>query len=146
MTTTTTNHLFHDAHVAGGWTEHDSVARRICTALWHATDAFKRITSYEADIVLDYMTIVDVVSKLEPGESFQFVYSVGKLGTHLAIYAPGKSYSHTVSFCDEIRKDDRGGNSAHFEGTVARSDWQTGEYGQRWGADKYALTIDEAAS
>lgn len=140
----TTNHLFHDAHVAGGWTEHTSVARRICTALWHATEAFKRIESYEADVVLDYATILDVITKLEPGEQFSFVYSVGQLGTHLAIYAPGKAYSHTASFVESVRQDDRGGNSAHFAGTITRSDYVTNEYGAKWGADKYGLTIDTA--
>ncbi len=136
MTTITTTEIFADANVAGGWTEHDTVARRICTALWKATGAFGRITNYHSDVVIDCLTIQSMVAAMEPGTSVEFTYVVGVNGTHL--------WQGVNAFRSEhVLGDDRGGNTGRFTVSLTRSDLQTTVYGQTWGADKYGLTISE---
>ena len=139
---TSTTPLFHDEHVAGGWTEFDTVTRRICTALWHATDAFKRIDRYESDVVLDYMTLLEAVTALEPGVSIDFVYSVGDMGTHLAVNFPGRTTGSYENHVTSVLDYDSGPATAKFTATLSRADYKTDEYGHRYGADRYSLTID----
>ena len=136
MTTITTNEIFADANVAGGWTEHDTVARRICTALWKATGAFARITNYHSDVVIDCLTVQSMVAAMEPGTSVEFTYVVGVNGTHLWQGVNNARLEHALG-------DDRGGNTGRFTVSLTRSELQTTEYGQTWGADKYGLTISE---
>jgi hypothetical protein len=135
MTTThITADLFADANVAGGWTEHDTVARRICTAMWKATGAFGRITNYHSDVVLDCITVQDIVAKLEPGRGFDFLYSVGANGTMLMRSTKNEDIAFFLA-------DDRGGDSARFLVTINRSHLETTPYGSTWGGDKYELIV-----
>lgn len=146
MTTIKPAPLFEDAHVAGGWTDSPAVARRICTAIWKATNAFGRITNYQADVVLDYETILRNIEKLEPGAQFEFTYSVGDNGTHLATLLSTQAdgigeRAYYDSHVEGVLNYDSGPNTAKFIGWVKRSEYQTDEYGQRYGADKYGLVI-----
>ena len=146
MSTTNTNVIFHDDHVAGGWTEHDTITRRICTALWKCTETFERIENYHSDIVLDYQSLLYAVTLLEPGCSFSFVYSVGNYGTHLAINHAGREINNYESHVKGVLDYDSGPATAKFAGTVTRSEFSTDEYGHRWGADRYGLTVEALLS
>lgn len=127
--------IYTNDNAAGGWTEHDTVARRLCTELWKATGAFAKITDYHADVVLDYMIVLAAVEALEPGTTVAYLYSVGDNGTHFAF---GPTEAHAKAIMDY----NSGPATAKFAGTISRSDWNISEYGQRWGANKYGLTID----
>jgi hypothetical protein len=134
MSTITTTEILHDDHVAGGWTEHDTVARRICTVLWKATDAFSRITNYHSDVVLDCMTIEQIVAALEPGTSTSFLYGVGANGTMLM----RKATDDDMAF---LLADNRGGACARFVVSLTRSNYEYGQYGAQYGADRYGLIV-----
>ena len=135
----TTTNLFHSDHVAGGWTEHDTVARRICTALWHATGTFKRIENYESDVVIDYTIVLRHVEEMQPACEVHLAYVVGVNGTHL----------HEVDYCkvdpfEDILADDRGGNTGWFKVAIGRHpELVDSVTGAKYGADRYFMTIEE---
>ena len=132
--TYTTTEILSDANVAGGWTEHGTVARRICTALWKATGAFGRITNYHSDVVLDCNTVEQIVAELEPGKSKDFLYAVGANGTMLHRTTKDEDFAFILA-------DDRGGDSARFLVTLNRSNLETTPYGSTWGGDRFELIV-----
>ena len=137
--------IYTNDNAAGGWTGYDSVARRLCTALWHASDAFAKIKRYEADVVLDYEIVLREVAKLEPGQFFVFTYYVHDNGTHFAVLGPAEDVgtanaaycAHVGSIADNFFNEEY----SFYTGYVRRAEIRTAEW-QTWDPHTYALSID----
>lgn len=141
-----TNETFVDNNVAGGWTEHDTVARRVLETLWAQTNAFAIIERYRADVLIDYEIWKEAIAKLAPGDYALFTFYVYDCGTHTAVLAPEASEEEIEHYVTTIKCMESFFSSTgplFYTGVLRRSEGKIDSYnGARYGTDRYELMMD----
>jgi len=134
--------IYTDTNAAGGWDDVDAVARRLCTELWRATNAFAKITNYFADVVIDYEIVKREIVKLTPGQYFLFTYYVHNNGTHFAVMAPETNACDYAAHVGSIANNFFNPEYSFYTGYVRRNEIRVTPT-QTWDPKTYSMSIDE---